>query len=78
MSSDTTKNAHHDPYVNSGVTPFTYNHGYINLAARWRTVMAYNTQCSATAPYTYCAELRCLVQPRKDVWRRCHGHTVDI
>ncbi len=52
------QSAHHDVYVNPTTSPFPYNHGYVNLAARWRTVMAYNDQCSNTAPYTYCTRLQ--------------------
>lgn len=41
--------ARHDWYVDNGTTPFTYAHGYVNSTSgqRWRTVMAYNDQCSA-------------------------------
>jgi hypothetical protein len=37
----------HDWYVDSGVTPATYAHGYVNDAGRWRTIMAYNNRCAA-------------------------------
>lgn len=38
--------AHHDPYVTgSGTGLFVYSHGYVDLTARVRTVMAYNDQC---------------------------------
>lgn len=44
---------HHDYHVNSSTSPCSHNHGYVNQAAnggtsaqRWRTVMAYNDQCS--------------------------------
>ena len=45
----------HDRHVDSANTPYPYSHGYINQAAfeedaeastRWRTIMAYNDQCS--------------------------------
>ena len=42
--------SHHDPYVASG-SPYAYGYGYVNLAASWRTVMAYNNQCSASGVY---------------------------
>lgn len=29
----------------SGILPYTYAHGYVNVPDRWRTIMAYNTQC---------------------------------
>jgi hypothetical protein len=38
--------AHHDWYVNSSISPYPYNHGYVNSANLWRTVMAYNTECA--------------------------------
>ena len=38
--------AHHDWYVYAGILPFTYIHGHVNLAGRWRTIMAYNTKCA--------------------------------
>jgi hypothetical protein len=51
--------AHHDWYVadcaSGGSCP--HNKGFINLAGRWRTVMAYNDLCSETAPGTYCNRL---------------------
>jgi Metallo-peptidase family M12B Reprolysin-like len=39
----------HDWFVDTGVTPFRYGHGYVNPAAgqRWRTVMAYPDMCNA-------------------------------
>ena len=45
----------HDRYVDPENTPFPYSHGYVNQRAfadgaaeekRWRTIMAYNSQCS--------------------------------
>ena len=54
----------HDRYVDSSDTPYPYSHGYVNQAAfeegaaastRWRTIMAYNDQCSE-AGFT-CTEL---------------------
>jgi hypothetical protein len=47
----------HDTYIDAAVTPFAYSHGYVNQAAfaagapankRWRDLMAYNDQCSAS------------------------------
>ena len=41
--------AAHDPYVSgSDDTLFPYSHGYVNLAGRIRTIMAYNDQCVAS------------------------------
>jgi hypothetical protein len=43
--------ARHDCYVDSALTPYSYNHGYVHLSStpsqRWRTIMAYNNQCAA-------------------------------
>jgi peptidyl-Asp metalloendopeptidase len=47
---------HHDWHVSSSTTPCEHHHGYVNQAvipsglpttARWRTILAYNDQCSA-------------------------------
>lgn len=34
----------HDPAVSPGTG---YNHGYVNVGAKWRTIMAYNNACSS-------------------------------
>jgi hypothetical protein len=39
--------ARHDWFVDAGVTPNSYSHGYVNPAARWRTIMAYDSECSS-------------------------------
>jgi hypothetical protein len=39
--------AGHDWYVNPSASPYTHSHGYVNVAGRWRTIMAYNDECSA-------------------------------
>jgi hypothetical protein len=38
----------HDWYMDGGVTPFTYAHGYVDTTPgqRWRTIMAYPNMCS--------------------------------
>jgi hypothetical protein len=36
----------HDWFVDAGLTPFTYAHGYVNVPGRFRTIMAYADQCS--------------------------------
>ncbi|MBI3161353.1 MAG: S-layer homology domain-containing protein [Chloroflexi bacterium] len=59
------QSATHDTYVDTGTSPYPYIHGYVNLAARWRTVMAYNTQCADTAPGTYCTRLLYWSNPTK-------------
>jgi hypothetical protein len=39
--------ARHDWYTDdTDNSPYTYNHGYVNTTDRWRTVMAYNDECS--------------------------------
>lgn len=41
------QSARHDRYVdNTDNSPYKYNHGYVNLVDRWRTIMAYNSKCS--------------------------------
>lgn len=53
--------AHHDCYVHSGLTPYYYGHGYVNLSSRWRTVMAYNTQCDDAG--VYCTRIQYFSNP---------------
>lgn len=38
--------ARHDWYVDTQTTPFNYAHGYVYPSDRWRTIMAYNSECS--------------------------------
>lgn len=45
----------HDWYVDNGVTPYTYAHGYVYTPGSWRTIMAYNDLCSAQS--IYCSRL---------------------
>jgi hypothetical protein len=37
--------ARHDWYVDDEITPYSYSHGYIFFPDRWRTIMAYDTEC---------------------------------
>ena len=37
----------HDWYMDAGVTPFTYAHGYVSLEGRFRTIMAYPDACTS-------------------------------
>ena len=39
--------ARHDWFIDNGITPHTYAHGYVNPPGRWRTLMAYNNLCTA-------------------------------
>jgi len=38
--------ARHDWYVDPEITPYPYSHGYVYTPGRWRTIMAYNNECS--------------------------------
>lgn len=40
--------ARHDWYVDDSKTPWAHSHGWVNPPDRWRTVMAYNSECSAS------------------------------
>lgn len=53
----------HDTYVDNASTPYAFGHGYINLPNRWRTVMAYNDLCAATAPGTACTRIAYFSNP---------------
>ena len=48
--------ARHDWYVDDGTVPYGYAHGYVNATYRWRTIMAYNTECSDGG--SYCQRLQ--------------------
>ena len=41
--------AHHDWFVfaNDDTDPYLYNHGFVNVDAGWRTIMAYNNECDS-------------------------------
>lgn len=85
--------AHHDTYVLGGGGcadgkedgAFCYSRGYVNLAARWRTVLAYNNECTGTAPYTSCTRVQYLSNPRLtyggapmgDAGARNNAHTLN-
>ena len=38
--------AHHDTYVAPENGAYSYSHGFVNTAAHWRTIMAYNNACA--------------------------------
>lgn len=42
--------ARHDWYVDDSKTPYAHSHGFVNAPDRWRTIMAYNSECSASGP----------------------------
>lgn len=59
----------HDRYVDPTTTPYAYGHGYIHpystdTGDRWRTVMAYNNQCSESFHYD-CTRLNRFSNPTK-------------
>jgi hypothetical protein len=37
--------ARHDWYVDDSTTPYSHGHAVVNATDRWRTIMAYNTEC---------------------------------
>lgn len=44
--------ARHDYYVDGTLnSPYSYNHGFVNVTDQWRTVMAYNNECSDNSVY---------------------------
>jgi hypothetical protein len=46
--------ARHDRYVdNTDNRPYQYNHGFVNVAGQWRTIMAYNTECDDASSYCW-------------------------
>jgi hypothetical protein len=50
--------AHHDPFVAAAEpTLFPYSHGYVDLVARFRTIMAYVDLCTATPPGVSCPRI---------------------
>ncbi|MCP5045949.1 MAG: hypothetical protein GY940_02185 [bacterium] len=56
--------ARHDRYVdNTDNSPYAYNHGFVNVADNWRTIMGYNTECSDNA--TSCTRLNYWSNPNK-------------
>lgn len=77
--------AHHDPYVAPGPGAYAYSHGMVNLVARWRTVLAYNNQCTATPPGTSCTRIQYLSSPKVtyggaalgDASARNNSHTLN-
>jgi hypothetical protein len=56
--------SHHDPYVTSDDGAYAYSHGTVNVADRWRTVMAYNTECSHSG--TSCTRIQYWSTPLVD------------
>jgi len=59
--------ADHDPYVAPGPGAFAYSHGLSHIGATlgtsWRTIMAYNDQCSATFGGGFCTRLQYFSNP---------------
>jgi hypothetical protein len=50
--------AQHDTYVDPTTVVYSYAHGFVYLPDRWRTVMAYDAQCTDTDPFTSCTRLQ--------------------
>ncbi|MGB5342036.1 MAG: M12 family metallo-peptidase [Thermoanaerobaculia bacterium] len=42
--------ARHDWYVDDSTTPYAHSHGFVNAPDQWRTIMAYNSECSDAGP----------------------------
>jgi peptidyl-Asp metalloendopeptidase len=38
--------ANHDRYISPGKGAYSYSHGYVFIPRQWRTIMAYNNECS--------------------------------
>ena len=51
----------HDWYMDNAVTPFTYAHGHVSVAGRFRTIMSYPDACTALA--ISCARLLAFSNP---------------
>lgn len=54
----------HDLYVDSDDEPYEYAHGFVNLDAEWRTVMAYDDECEDNG--TPCARIPYFSNPDID------------
>ena len=65
--------ARHDWYMDGGITPFTYAHGYVNpaIGQRWRTIMAYPDMCGALG--FSCTRLLYWANPDKRFLPACDG-----
>lgn len=48
--------ARHDTYVDGSTSPYAFGHGWVNVTDNWRTIMAYNNQCSDAG--TSCTRLQ--------------------
>ncbi|MGE5603295.1 MAG: M12 family metallo-peptidase, partial [Nitrososphaerales archaeon] len=53
----------HDWYVDAGTSPYSYAHGYVDVAHHWRTIMAYNSECDAQTPAVYCTRITYFSNP---------------
>ncbi len=51
----------HDWYVDDGVYEYAHSHGYLNAGGGWRTIMAYNAECSDSG--TSCTRLQYFSNP---------------
>jgi peptidyl-Asp metalloendopeptidase len=55
--------AHHDSYVTTSSGAYTYSYGYVYLAGRWRTIMAYNNRCADAG--TSCTRIQYWSNPNR-------------
>jgi peptidyl-Asp metalloendopeptidase len=55
--------ARHDQYVDASTTPYAYGHGWVDVAGRWRDVMAYNDACAAVG--VSCTRIPYFSNPRQ-------------
>jgi len=66
--------AHHDSYVTEGKHgAYTYSHGYVDLAGRFRTIMAYLNRCTDSG--VYCNRIGFFSNPAKRNEGRVIGRT---
>lgn len=65
--------ARHDWFMDTGMTPFSYAHGYVNPAVgqRWRSVMAYPDMCQALG--FSCTRLLYWANPQKRYLTACNS-----
>lgn len=63
--------ARHDTYVDPTNTPYSYGHGYVNLAQHTRTVMSYNNKCSDRG--FNCTRLQYWSNPNKKYHHKATG-----
>jgi len=63
----------HDTFVDQNNTPYPYSHGFAYPSANWRTIMAYNSACSAAG--TNCMRLQYWSNPEVSYGGVAMGNT---